>query len=470
MKSDIKITFGNYNLTRNMDLIEVPDFSLLAMPKTGETAEKTLELKFLMDTNNFVEARDELARGVFQGKEEKLSISIFPNRHWMAKVEKEASYLREMRNKYFVQVNITFNLSSLYAMNDETRIFPAVMKKKGDQDILTATVINDGTVAVPISYRIKNTSDNGYIGVVSQHGTAQIGNVSQHKQSEMLIADKVGDGSFTNNWKDNTGKLTEVFPVFGNWSEMDFWGRGLLHGQYFGGPVKGWHGTSKNRKINKDSLGELGAEHFTLDTRVWFLNTAGNEQGLLQCIVSTDAGERWLGFAIDKGLDGNNAKVRLYNGETYAHIDFDTGANDLVSKDAGDIRIEKFGEKVTFRFKNRTVTYIVKSLEGVKFTNVTLFAGQMEERPYVFVMGFDYLHFQKHFTADPTGIPNSFQMGDQLVIEGDTGNIYHNRTRIADTLGSKWFLAPPGETEIQFFYSDFAKPPEIQAEIKEGWL
>ena len=37
--------------------------------------------------------------------------------------------------------------------------------------------------------------------------------------------------------------------------------------------------------------------------------------------------------------------------------------------------------------------------------------------------------------------------------------------------GSKYFLAPPGETKIQFSFSDFSNPkPTVKAKIREAYL
>jgi hypothetical protein len=38
-------------------------------------------------------------------------------------------------------------------------------------------------------------------------------------------------------------------------------------------------------------------------------------------------------------------------------------------------------------------------------------------------------------------------------------------------VGTKYFKAPPGETKVQFYFSDFSVPaPTIEARIREAWL
>ncbi|WP_454072137.1 hypothetical protein [Enterococcus alishanensis] len=466
MKSDVTIKFGDFILTDYMDLIDSPDFSLMPLPKPGESKEKSFNFKFLIETKDQVTVRDKIALGLFQGKEDKLKISFFPNRYWLAEVDEESSYIRSMEHRLDIEFNLIFNLKNIYAETDYIKIFPAVLDSN---KILQSTIVNEGTVSVPITYRIKHTSKNGYLGVVSRHGTGQIGSVSEAKESEMVIGDTASDGTLLMRWTEGGGRLTENFPTTGTWTTKYFSNRAFMAVNAYG-LGNGWHGASKTRKLSADSSGEVGAKNFTLDLRLWFLNYAGNQQGLMECIISTADGKRFLGIAVDKGTDGNQAKIRLYNGETNAHIDIDTGANDFVSENTGRIIIEKFGNKVTFRFNNRTVSYVVTTLKDTVFTDVTLFAGQMSARPVLNIMGFQHVFFHKHYTDNPTQVPNKFQKNDEVIVEGDSAKIYHNSVAIADVVGSDWFLAPPGETKVQFYYSSFATAPEIKAEIKEAWL
>jgi len=40
-----------------------------------------------------------------------------------------------------------------------------------------------------------------------------------------------------------------------------------------------------------------------------------------------------------------------------------------------------------------------------------------------------------------------------------------------ETVGSKYFKAPPGETKVEFYYSNFSNPaPTITAKIREAYL
>ena len=57
-----------------------------------------------------------------------------------------------------------------------------------------------------------------------------------------------------------------------------------------------------------------------------------------EVIISDANGNTRIGFSINKSSDGNQAKIQLYNGETSAHIDIDTGANSYVDWKTGAFR------------------------------------------------------------------------------------------------------------------------------------
>ena len=56
------------------------------------------------------------------------------------------------------------------------KVFPASPNADG---ILEATIVNEGTEAVPVSYDIVHNHENGYIGIVSEYGVMQYGRVEE---------------------------------------------------------------------------------------------------------------------------------------------------------------------------------------------------------------------------------------------------------------------------------------------------
>ena len=70
-------------------------------------------------------------------------------------------------------------------------------------------------------------------------------------------------------------------------------------------------------------------------------------------------------------------------------------------------------------------------------------------------------------------VPNRYAAGDVVTIDGETTKVYRNGMNITgdEITGSCYFLAPPGSTEVEFYFSDFCDPPPvIEASIREAYL
>lgn len=81
--------------------------------------------------------------------------------------------------------------------------------------------------------------------------------------------------------------------------------------------------------------------------------------------------------------------------------------------------------------------------------------------------------FRKDNVEKYRDVPNRYKSGDVVYIDGNDTAVYVNgMKRMEDEIrGSKHFLVPPGETEIQFSYSAFSSPPPtIKAKIREAYL
>ena len=51
-----------------------------------------------------------------------------------------------------------------------------------DDGIMETTIVNNGTESVPISYEITHNHENGYIGIVSEYGAMQFGQISERDE------------------------------------------------------------------------------------------------------------------------------------------------------------------------------------------------------------------------------------------------------------------------------------------------
>ncbi|WP_438905759.1 distal tail protein Dit [Enterococcus sp. AZ150] len=341
----------------------------------------------------------------------------------------------------------------------------------GPDGMLKALVRNRGTASVPFNVLVKHGHENAYFGVTSSYGVIQVGDSDETDKgvlpSKVLVDVKAKDGTFQN-LTTGGGTFTQNFGTDGNWRKYDIGNRSFLAPNSFGTNVSTWHGATKRGNLT-DSNGD-GLTNFTVDLRVFFLNSNAKQKGLMQFLMVNGDGTKKVGFSLDKGLAGNKAKIRLYTGEKEAHIDIDTGANNYVDYDHGQIRIDKVGNKLTFSFANRKVSYVVNSIKDTRFTSYNLLSAKMGTTEAMARLWWERLQIIKHYTDKTADIPNRFPENSELFLDGETTNVYLNGVRTYDANGSEWFELPPGDTELEFYYSDFAGTPEITVEHREAWL
>lgn len=503
--SDLVIKFDGIELTKNMGLIDSPDLNLMppimnTTQKIGKShGEKIIESSFDSLRFPFVfevhagsirETRDDLVKKLFSDDLKRLEISEFPNRYWMAKVDGTTSFVREFGNKNIYRLIMTFIIPDGVAYSTAPKRFHANMN---DEGILEMRVTNNGNYEVPINYHVLHNHENGYIGVISQYGAAQIGNAQEPdteiiERSEWVIRDD-RHTSWQNNWENNQGYLTEDFLKNGSWANRQIAHRAFVTYNQLGNTTNRWNFVTKYRRFSPDSNGKRGSTSFTAQTRIRFENTPSSgvrEMGIMSCLFANEDGSKKIGFIVHKHSSHHNRfQVKLYyNGDSTIRDDerfeflMDTAIQNVTDYDAGVFEVKKVGPKISFTFGGRTYTRVNASLNNVEFENVTIGSGRYGGIAPVRFMDWDYMFVQVHGVNVDTGndIRNSFIENSEIIIDNENSKYYYNPTPdtnnspipISDVVGSNWFKIPPGETVIQFYYSDFSDPPPtITGEIKE---
>lgn len=433
---------------------------------------KTLPMPFIIksDKNGTQLKKYDLLQAVLNVDEPKpLEFGAMPNRVFYAIPSGDLSYTETV---FQGTGTIQWIIGDGVAHASFKRRYPAALNKNG---ALEAVIYNNGTAAVPIDYYINHRYENGFVGIVSDHGVIQVGNTQETDKGVLpskTILDLKASDKTLDNLPTGGGTFTEnEFGTEGAWEHFTQGNRQFikLDTTNTGKLVNTWHGSSKHTNL-LDSNGD-GLSDFTVDLRIWFLNANAQQKGLMQFLLVDATGTKKVGFSIDKGLPGNLAKIRLHNGETEGILDIDTGANDFVDLDHGQIIIEKTGNVLTYRFANRTVRYVVASIEKTRFTSINLLSATMGDSVGMSRLCWERVKVTKHYTDNNADIPNRFAANSQLYIDGKTSKVYYNDVQISDANGSKYFKAPPGETRVEFYYSDFSNPvPQIVCEIEEAWL
>ena len=85
---------------------------------------------------------------------------------------------------------------------------------------------------------------------------------------------------------------------------------------------------------------------------------------------------------------------------------------------------------------------------------------------------FRSISFQKFGVEKWADTPNRYPNGSTVEIDGTEAKIYTDGVlRMDDEVkGSQYFYAPPGQSKVQVYHSDFSVPvPDVTAEIREAW-
>lgn len=344
---------------------------------------------------------------------------------------------------------------------------------------LTATITNNGTVDVPISYEITHTADNGYIGIVSEKGAMQYGFVDEadghnYQHSERLLT----LSNVLNASDDAAGSWCYLQPdltvngSLGQITEGRTWLRLVGAGS---GSV--WHGGQRTITLPADSNGELGATNFYLYMRHWFENWRLSELGWQGVCILDDDNHMIAGWRIHKHAPGaSKSYCTLFsNNKEYLVTSFEAvnSTANFYNVSNGNNCIYKEGDLLTFfLFGLGYKSFRVPEIATWKATKVQITiggygtAGAMT-RNYLGAFDFDKLYVEKW--ADD---PNRYGAGDVVTIDGEANKIYVNGLiRMSDEIrGTKYFKASPGTTTVEFCKSDWAQAVTAKAYIREAWL
>ena len=229
----------------------------------------------------------------------------------------------------------------------------------------------------------------------------------------------------------------------------------------------------------QDSSGSNVAQNFLCQTRVWFEAGRPSQTGLLEFVIGDEDNNLLASIHILKNSTNSGAArvIMKIADEEVERIEFTANGSSPVALNAGQLYIRKSGELFEFYYHGKH-SFRRPSLAEKKAKSVTIFLGQHGSRgssvnDLVTRMYFDYLFFRKDNVNYENDIPNRYPAGSTLHIDGHAGKAYLDGVDCTgdEILGTRYFKVPPGETEVQFLYSDFSDPPPtITATIKEAWL
>lgn len=414
---------------------------------------------------------DEISKALSVSDPKELTFSNIPDRMFYA-IPKGDFEFTEV-NKTSGIGTITWLIPDGLAHSTTEKTFQAAENASG---VLEATVTNAGTESVPVSYDIVHNHENGFIGIVSEYGILQYGSADEaddeaREKSEVLL--KYTKPSDYSAMTEGKGILAsnDTFPMTGKFTGYE---DGWLRLQS-SGSGSSWHGAARQVTLPADSSGNSGAVNFVAQTKIWFETSDASQDGLLEFVVGDTDGNHLASIHLVKGVGtAECTPIFQVQAKEKGRISYVPNSNSVTNRNNGNMEIRKSGELFEFLFGGKTYPYRVPEAKDKKALTLTIFIGQYANRANpVNQMAFGTMSFRKDNVQYRVDIPNRYAEGDVITIDGETTKMYVNGVPALgdEAKGSKHFHVPPGESKIQFYFSDFCDPaPDVTVRIREAYL
>ena len=345
----------------------------------------------------------------------------------------------------------------------------------------TITIQNNGTEWCDVDYEITHKHENGFIGLVSQYGTIQLGKVEEtdvedYEASEILVNDKFSPS--TSGWVLNNATTVHVVSEHkqtGNLAITNGTGGYALRVTNYGAGEQ-WHGPSWTKQVPMDSNGHTVAKNCTLSWHHYFTTSTFNNRGVIQFLMTDRNKRNVAAMTFFKNELGNNKGYAEFfvNGINKGKIEFDCSwDNPRTGQKAGRSSISKFGERFEFNVNGEVKPFTVPEMKDIEVTEISIFIGVWGSGEGIGENHVYSIEFTSHSVDAQRDVPNRFQAGSVVQINGESTKVYVDGVASAghEVTGTSYPKVPPGTTEVQFYYSDFSDPPPtIRAKIREVYL
>lgn len=436
--------------------------------------EKQIAIEYVINNGtaeNLKDFRRKMAKLLTSDKMGKLIFSDEPNLYYNAILNGEPTLDEEYLQSSGI---ITFIVPDGIAHSTIQKTFQASLNH---ERVMEMTISNTGTESVPVDYEIKHNHENGFIGIVSEYGVIQLGHVNEmdmqekekseyllnYRQASQYEAMRSGSGIFFDPSYGKSGTFGTYNYDNKTWVSLASAGAG-----------SGWHGAARTIDLPPDQTGISGSANFAMQGKVWFRPTATNQCGIIEYCIADKNGRHLASARIAKWNPVTDTALLILcvNGKEMKRVEFNSALSELFVHNRGDFYIFKSGKEIIFCFGG-LYSFDIPEIEKMEAKTVSVFIGQRDNYPIIPKMYLNYLVFRKDKVKTWLDIPNRYPSGSIVTIDGKSRKVYMDGIqRAADEVrGSKYFNVPPGETKIQFYYSNFCSPPPtITAKIQEAYL
>lgn len=436
--------------------------------------EKQIAIEYVINNGtaeNLKDFRRKMAKLLTSDKMGKLIFSDEPNLYYNAILNGEPTLDEEYLQSSGI---ITFIVPDGIAHSTIQKSFQASLNPEG---VMEMTISNGGAGSVPVDYEIKHNHENGFLGIVSEYGVIQLGHVNEmdmeekekseyllnYRQASQYEAMRSGSGIFFDPSYGKSGTFGTYNYDNKTWVSLASAGVG-----------SGWHGAARTIDLPPDQTGISGSANFAMQGKVWFRPTATNQCGIIEYCIADKNGRHLASARIAKWNPVTDTALLILcvNGKEMKRVEFNSALSELFVHNRGDFYIFKSGKEIIFCFGG-LYSFDIPEIEKMEAKTVSVFIGQRDNYPIIPKMYLNYLVFRKDKVKTWLDIPNRYPSGSIVTIDGKSRKVYMDGIqRAADEVrGSKYFNVPPGETKIQFYYSNFCSPPPtITAKIQEAYL
>lgn len=363
-------------------------------------------------------------------------------------------------------------------------------------------VQNDGNVPVPVSFRmtIPEGAENGYIGLISDKSAMEFGDIEEldvtTKKKNVTLVNLTTGTQISNALTVGSGVMTENFAKNGTFKTVTNYGDNKSYlvmntlGAY---NSTSWYGACGMMSIPEDTTyPEQELLNWKLTFKLAYATHKRQRQtGMIQIVVGyqDDSGADKLMcdlHLVKSSQNNNNAKAMFkIDGATASSGDVlkqqyqPRSDNGPTKPNSNEIYIQKEGGKFTLCFGGRAYTYYVPSAANRIPKTITVALLDVKGRSEtLYYMGVSSIKFEKINVSYEYDIPNRYQGGDVLDVNGKEGKFYVNgNAKMSDeVLGTSYIKAEPGTTEVVMSTSSFCpisqmvNKDDCVAYIEEAWL
>lgn len=379
-----------------------------------------------------------------------------------------------------IKGTITWLVPDGLMYSDVIKEYTASLNEDG---VLETIIVNNGTESAEIDYDFQfGSSEDGYIGIVSDVGAMEFGNI---EEVDVAQAEK----SVTLINASNANELLSMFPRSSN--TITTANHVINSGAYVRSESGySWITNQSNAGVSGKFHGFGGRRNLSTPCKnficrfkpVFATHKRYQQTGLLEIVIGDENGNLLCDMHIVKDVTGNNNgylrfKIRGMGNEyndvlrlTYEPRS-DNGPTRIQS---GECWIAKTGELFQLCWNGNVYSYRAPALANVNAASVNIFVGNYGNlSETVYYIGVQYLNFTQTHVQYTYDYPNRFRPYDHITIDGKKGKFYVNDSASMkdEVVGSDYFKAKPGATVINYTFSDFCENlPTVKARIRERWL